>query len=125
MAKISEKETEIKCCIKMAVEVFCSAITIIIIIITRMSCLMYYFLVLSLCLPLFPSLLLSSHHGGCTSVGGACHRLGELLDDELYQVVPVLAGLEALVKYMFSKVQFLSKLSLVQLTPVARSWRMT
>ena len=56
---------------------------------------MYYFLVLSV----FPSLLPSSHHVGSTSVGGASHRLDELLDDELYQVDPVLADLEALLKF--------------------------
>merc|ERR1719237_1232667 len=35
-------------------------------------------------------------HVGCTSMRGASHRLDELLDDELYQVDPVFADLEAL-----------------------------
>ena len=35
-------------------------------------------------------------HVCCTSVRRAAHRLDELLDDELYQVNPVLADLEAL-----------------------------
>ena len=60
-----------------------------------MPCLLYYFLVLSV----FHSLLPSSHHVGSTSVWGASHRLDELLDDELYQVDPVLADLEALLKF--------------------------
>ena len=47
-----------------------------------------------------------SHHVGGTSVRGAPHRLDELLDDELNQVDPVLADLEALVKCVFSKVDF-------------------
>ena len=60
-----------------------------------MPCLMYLFLVLSV----IPFLLPSSHHVGSTSVRGASHRLDELLDDELYQVDPVLADLEALLKF--------------------------
>ena len=60
-----------------------------------MLCFLYYFLVLSV----FPSLLPSSHHVGSTSVRGASHRLDELLDDELYQVDPVFADLEALLKF--------------------------
>merc|ERR1719237_277008 len=35
------------------------------------------------------------HHVSSTSVRGASHRLDELLDDELYQVDPVFADLEA------------------------------
>ena len=69
MGKICENETEMKECLVLCI-----------------------FLVLSV----IPFLLPSSHHVGSTSVWGASHRLDELLDDELYQVDPVLADLEAL-----------------------------
>ena len=43
-------------------------------------------------------------HVGCTCMRWAAHRLDKLLDDELYQVDPVLADLEALQ----NKIRFLS-----------------
>ena len=58
-----------------------------------------YFLVLSHLVTCCFLCFRDSHHVGSTSVRGASHRLDELLDDELYQVDPVLADLEALLKF--------------------------
>ena len=46
----------------------------------------------------FSSFAFDSHHVGSAGVRCASHRLDELLDDELDQVDPVLADLEALQK---------------------------